>query len=127
MSGLFDASLPQSLYPCLPNVEPLTMRRKTSAGGNTTAGGPVSDGYEAAKTVNARRRKATQDELVRANLLGADKVLVFSVLNDGTDSTFVPPEPETRLTDGAGVQWTVKRATGAIFDTLFQCTCIQGW
>ena len=126
-SGLFDAALPQSLYATLPNVEPLTMTNKATQGGNTTAAGPVADGYAAAKTVSARRRKSTRDELIKANLLTADNVLTFSVLNDGSDATFEAPRPEARFTDGAAVQWTVKRVTGAIFDTLFQCTCVQGW
>lgn len=126
MSGLFDASLPQSLYPTLPNVFTMTLRNKTSAGGNSDAG-VTADGYAAAKTIKTRRRPATQDELLRANLLGADKVIVFSVLNDGSDPTFEAPLPEGRITDEAGAQWTVKKVEDKVLETLFACICVQAW
>jgi hypothetical protein len=126
MSGLFDATLPQSLYPALVNVFPMTMRNKSSQGGNTSAG-QTADGYGTTKNVNVRRRPATEDELVRSNLIGVDNVITFSVLNDGTDSDFERPYPEARITDEAGVQWTVKRVEVKVLDTLFSCISVQGW
>lgn len=126
MSGLFDASLPQSLYPTLPHVFTVTLRNKTSAGGNTAAGN-VADGYGSALPVSARRRPCTQDELVRANLLGADKTISFSILKTGTEAAWEDPQPEARITDHLGVNWTVKTVKDTVMSTLFACVCVQGW
>lgn len=126
MSGLFDASLPQSLYPTLPNVFAMQLQVKTTQGGNSDTG-QTADGYAAAITVNVRRRPATTDELQRANLLGADNIVTFSVLNDGAYPNFMKPFPESRITDEQGVQWTVKTVTSKVLDTLFACVCVQGW
>lgn len=126
MSGLFDASLPRSLYPTLPNVFTMSLSVKTAQGGNTSAG-QTADGYATARPIQARRRPANQDELVRANLLGADKTIVFSVIDDGSDAGFVRPAIESRITDEVNVQWTVKHVTDKMLETLFSCVCVQGW
>jgi hypothetical protein len=127
MSGIFDKSLPQAFYPALPNVFAMTMRLKIAQGTNSTDTGPTADGYSPVKTVNVRRRPPTQDELVRANLLGADRIVMHCVLNDGTDVNFVAPQIETRITDEVGVQWTVKQIKETILETVYDCTCVQGW
>lgn len=126
MSGLFDVTLPQSLYPTLVNVYAMTMRNKITQGGNASTG-QTADGYGTLKNVNVRRRPATEDELVRSSLIGVDNVITFSVLNDGTDSSFERPYPEARITDEAGVNWTVKRVEPKILESLFSCVCVQGW
>lgn len=126
MSGLFDASLPKSLYPVLVNTYVMQLQNKVSQGGNSDTG-PTADGYAVAINVNARRRPATTEELQRANILGADNTITFSVLDDGAYPNFTKPFPEDRITDEQGIQWTVKRVESKVLDTLFSCICVQGW
>lgn len=126
MSGLFDASLPQSLYPTLPNVFTMTLQNKTARGGNTDAG-PVADTRGTPKTVRVRRRPPTDEELVQAQLTRSDKNVVFSVLNDGSDATFEAPQLEGRITDENGVVWEIKTIDAKILETLYSCLCVRDW
>lgn len=126
MSGLFDAQLPQSLFPLLPNVFTMTLRNKSAAGGTSEGGGEVADTYAAGQTVSVRRRPSTMDELNRANLLGADKVITLVVLKPASGS-FTPPTNEATITDESSVVWTVKRVSADVLETLYTCVCVQEW
>lgn len=125
MSGLFDASLPQSLYPTLPNVFSMTLRNKITTGGNSSSG-PAADGFTAAKTVSVRRRPATDEEVQRNALVG-QKTITLSVLNDGSDPNFLKPEIDGYITDEDGVSWTIKDVKSAVMETLFPCVCVRRW
>lgn len=116
---MFGPSLPQSLYGTLPGVEPLKMEIKRAQADPDTFASPV--------TVQARRRPAKLEEVQRSNLLTADNVVVFSILNSGSDCGFVPPENETKLTDGAGIAYTVKSIDVKVLGTLFSCVCVRNW
>lgn len=87
----------------------------------------MADGYAAAKTVKVRRRPCNEDELVSANLTRSDSVITFSVIDDGSDPNFTKPEEEARITDEAGVNWTVNKIKATALETIFACVCIKGW
>jgi hypothetical protein len=126
VSGLFDASLAQSLYPTLPNVFAMTLRVKTAAGGNAQAG-QTADTYGAAQTVQVRRRAATVEEIRAAGLSASDKPVWLSVLKTGAEVAFVPPDLESEITDEAGVRWTVRHVDTLVLETLYSCLCIRQW
>lgn len=126
MSGLFDKTLPQSLYPTLPNVFAMRLQNKTAKTGDTDAGA-VADTRGTVKTVNVRRRPPTDAELAQAQIARSDKVVVFSVLDDGSDATFEAPRVEGRITDESGVVWEIKSVKATVLETLFSCMCVRDW
>lgn len=116
---MFGPALPQSLYVTLPGVEALKMEIKTAQATPDTYANPV--------TVKARRRPAKLEEMQKAQILTADNVVVFSILNDGSDCGFVEPTNEAKLTDGNGISYTVRDVEKKILGTLFSCICVRMW
>lgn len=121
---MFTAALPQSLYFMLPGVETLTLYKKLALA--TGTGG--ADAFAPPRGQPARRRPATHDDLINANLHAGQETIVFSFFNDGSDPDWVAPDEGDQIVDAAGVvKWRVKRVKITILETLYNCTCLKEW
>ena len=116
---MFDASLPQSFYGSLPNRQACTLYLKTATGDPDT--------YATGVSVWARRRPSNENEVARAGVTAEDEPITFSILNDGSSTTFVAPQTEAKLTGPDGVNWRIRTVKSTIFDTLFVCVCTRMW
>lgn len=111
---MFGASLPQSIYPLVPDYGPVSLRKKTAHGDPDT--------FATAVTVQARVRSANVNEVISSRIQTTEPLYMISVFDIGEDG-FAAPEAEDEITDAAGVLYRVRHVDVKVLATLHKCVC----
>lgn len=80
------------------------------------------DTYSSGVDWRAKRTPNDADTLLLVNAIAGQEHRTFQLLRQ---SQAVMPQPNFRLTDAAGVVWTIQNVKAKVVDYVFDCMCLR--